>query len=84
MANIPGQGMVASSAGSTTSEASTIEVQESGVTSPPLGLTPLDFTNWSLPLLGGSTLHRLGDYPYPPAEVSVDKLQAHGPWVPGP
>ena len=52
MASIPGQGVVASSAGSTTSEASTIEVQELGVTSPPPGLTPLDFTNWSLPLPG--------------------------------
>ena len=51
MASIPGQGVAASSAGSTTSEATTMEVQEPGVTPPP-GLTPLDFTNWSLPLLG--------------------------------
>ena len=52
MASIPGQGVAASSAGSTTSEASTMEVQEPGVTSPPPGLIPLDFSNWSLPLLG--------------------------------
>ena len=52
MARIPGQGVAASSGGSTTSEASTMEVQEPGVTSPPPGLTPLDFPNWSLPLPG--------------------------------
>ena len=49
MASVPAQGVAASSAGSTTSEASTVEVQEPGVTSPPPGLTPLDFANWSLP-----------------------------------
>ena len=49
MANVPVQGVVASSAGSTTSEASTVEVQEPGLTSPPPGLTPLDFVIWSLP-----------------------------------
>ena len=35
MARIPGQGLVASSGGSTTSEASTMEIQELGATSPP-------------------------------------------------
>ena len=52
MANIPAPGVVVSSAGSTTSEASTAEIQEPGVTSPPPGLTPQDFSNWSLPLQG--------------------------------
>ena len=52
IASVPGQGVVASSAGSTTSEASTAEVQDPGVTSPPPGLTPLDFANWSLPQPG--------------------------------
>ena len=50
MARIPGQGVVASIGCPTTPEAATTEVQEPGVTSPPPGLTPLDFTNWSLPL----------------------------------
>ena len=50
MARIPGQGVAASTGGPTTPEAATTEVQEPGATSPPPGLTPLDFTNWSLPL----------------------------------
>ena len=50
MARIPGQRVTASTGGPTTPEAATTEVQEPGATSPPLGLTPLDFTNWSLPL----------------------------------
>ena len=49
IASVPGQGVAASSADSTTSEASTQEVRDLGVTSPPSGLTPLDFANWSLP-----------------------------------
>ena len=76
MASIPGQGVTASSAGSTTSEASTMEVQELGVTSPPPGLTPLGFSNWSLPLPGAP---QTGDYPYPPAEELVHKPWVHGP-----
>ena len=82
MARIPGQGVAASSAGSTTAEASTMEVQELGVTSPPPGLTPLDFANWSLPLPGAP---QTGDYPYPLVVFLelVDKLQAHRPQAHG-
>ena len=54
MASVPVQGVAASSAGSTTSEASTVEAREPGVTSPPPGLTPLDFANWPT-TPGGST-----------------------------
>ena len=79
MASIPGQGVAASSAGSTTSEASTMEVQEPGVTSPPPGLTPLDFTNSSLPLLGAP---QTGGLPLPSGR-GVHR-QAAGPWAPGP
>ena len=82
MASIPGQRVVASSAGSTTSEASTIEVQEPGVTSPPPGLTPLDFTNWSLPLPGAP---QTGGLPLPSSGgVSRQAAgpRALGPWAP--
>ena len=79
MASIPGQAVMASSAGSTTSEASTMEVQEPGVTSPPPGLTPLDFTNWSLPLLGAP---QTGGLPLPSSR-GVSR-QAAGPRAPGP
>ena len=54
MTRIPGQGVAASSGGSITSEASTMEVQEPGVTSPPpaypTGLHQLEPTS-----PGGST-----------------------------
>ena len=43
MARMPGQGVVASIG------TATAEVQEQGVPSPPPGLHPPDFTNWSLP-----------------------------------
>ena len=79
MANIPAPGVAASSAGSTTSEASTVEVQELGVTSPPLGLTPQDFSNWSLPHLGAP---QTGQLPLPSSR-GVDR-QAEGPWAPTP
>ena len=79
MASMPAPGVVASSAGSTTSEASTIEVQEPGVTSPPLGLTPQDFSNWSLPLLGAP---QTGGLPLP-SGGGVSR-QAKGPWALGP
>ena len=76
MASIPGQGVVASSAGSTTSEASTMEVQEPGVTSPPPGLTPLDFTNWSLSLPGAP---QSGGLPLPSCGPPGVGRQATGP-----
>ena len=86
MASIPGQGVAASSAGSTTTEASTMEVQEPGVTSPPPGLTPLDFTNWSLPLLGAP---QTGGLPLPSGGLPRVSRQAAGPrslgpWAPTP
>ena len=84
MASVPAQGMAASSAGSTTSEASTIEVQEPGLTSPPPGLTPLDFSSWSLPPSGAP---QTGGLPLP-SGGSVGRQaagpQALGPWAPMP
>ena len=49
MARMPGQGVAASIEGPTTPGTATAEVQEQGVPSPPPGLHPPDFTNWSLP-----------------------------------
>ena len=48
MARMPGQGVAASIGGPTTPGTATTEVQEQGVPSPPPGLHPPDFTNWSL------------------------------------
>ena len=79
MAIMPVPGVAASSAGSTMFEASTVEVQEPGVTSPPPGLTPQDFSNWSLPLLGAP---QSGGLP-PPSGGGVSR-QAEGPWDLGP
>ena len=79
MASVPVQGVAASSAGSTTSEASTIEVQEPGLTSPPPGLTPLDFASWSLPPPGAP---QTGGLPLPFSK-GVGR-QATGPWALGP
>ena len=50
MTRMPGQGVVASIGGPTTPGTATAEVQGQGVPSPPPGLPPPDFTNWSLPL----------------------------------
>ena len=79
MARVPVQGVAASSAGSTTSEASTVEVQEPGVTSPPPGLTPLDFAAWSLPPPGAP---QTGGLPLP-SSGGVGR-QAAGPRAPIP
>ena len=79
MASVPAQGVAASSAGSTTSEASTIEAQEPGLTSPPPGLTPLDFSSWSLPPPGAP---QTGGLPLP-SSGSV-RRQATGPRAPCP
>ena len=83
MARIPGQGVAASTGGPTTPGTATTEVQEPGATSPLLGLTPPDFTNWSLllpeALLTGDYLHLW--------EVLLaleDKQQAHGHLAYGP
>ena len=81
MARIPGQGMTASTGGSITSETSTTEVQELGATSPLPGFTPLDFTNWSLPLpeapLTGGLPLLLGGLP------GIGR-QTGSPWALGP
>ena len=79
MASVPVQGVAASSAGSTTSEASTVGVQEPVLTSPPPGLTPLDFTSWSLPPPGAP---QTGGLPLP-SGGGVGR-QAAGPWAPMP
>ena len=79
MASVPAQGVVASSAGSTTSEASTIEAQELGLTSPPPGLTPLDFSSWSLPPPGAPQTGGL-----PLLSSSGVGRQATGPQALGP
>ena len=50
MARMPGQGVAASIGGPTTPGTATAEIQGQGVPSPPPGLPPPDFTNWSLPL----------------------------------
>ena len=79
MASVPAQGVAASSAGSTTSEASTIEAQEPWLTSPPPGLTPLEFSSWSLPPPGAP---QTGGLPLPSG--SGVRGQAAGPWALGP
>ena len=76
MASVPAQVVAASSAGSTTSEASTVEAQEPGLTSPHRDSHPLISPVGAYLPRG---LHRLGDYPYRLVAVSEDKLQAHGP-----
>ena len=75
MASIPVPGVAASSAGSTTSEASTVKAQELVVASPPPGLTPQDFSSWSLPVPGAP---QTGGLP-PPSSGGVSR-QAEGPW----
>ena len=84
MASVPVQGVAASSAGSTTSEASTIGVQELGLTSPPPGLTPLDFASWSLPPPGAP---QTGGLPLPSGGGVGRQAagpRALGPWAPMP
>ena len=49
MARMPGQGVAASVGGPTTPGTAPTEVQEQGVPPSPPGLTPPNFTNWSLP-----------------------------------
>ena len=84
MASVPVQGVVASSAGSTTSEASTIEAREQGVTSPPLGLTPLDFANWSLPPPGAPQTGGLPLSSGGGVRRQAAGPRALGPWAPTP
>ena len=83
MARVPGQRVAASIGGPTTPGTATTEVQEQGVPSPPPGLHPLDFTNWSLPLPEAPPT---GDYQclqevHPALK---DRQWAHRPQVNGP
>ena len=59
MASVPVQGVAASSAGSTTSEASTIEAQEPGLTSPPTRTHTPRFLHLEPTSPGGSTDWRI-------------------------
>ena len=80
MDRIPGQGVMASTGGPTTLGTATAEVPEQGAPSPPPGLPPPDFTNWSLPppkapVTGG--LHA------PSGGLPSIRRQTVGPWAPG-
>ena len=81
MARMPGQGVVASIGGPTTSGTATAEVQEQGVPSPPPGLHPLDFTNWSLPLPEALQVPSGGP---PGIRRQTVGPQASGQWAPAP
>ena len=85
MARMPGQGVVASIGGPTTPGTATAEVQEQGVPSPPPGLHPPDFTNWSLPLPEAPPT---GGLPAPSGGPPSIRRQTVGPrasgqWAPG-
>ena len=81
MARIPGQGVAASTGGPTTPGAATAEVPEPGVTSPPPGLTPPDFTNWRLPLPEAPLT---GGLPAPSGGPPSIRRQTPGPRAPAP
>ena len=81
MARIPGQGVAASTGGPTTPGTATAEVQEQGAPSPPPGLPPPDFTNWSLPLPEAPLT---GGLPAPSGGLPGTRRQTVGPWAPGP
>ena len=80
MARIPGQGVVASIGGPTTPGTATTKVPEQGVPSPPPGLHPPDFTNWSLPLPEAPPT---GGLPVPSGGPPSIKRQTVGPWALG-
>ena len=80
MARMPGQGVVASIAGPTTPGTATAEVQEQGVPLPPPGLHPLDFTNWSLPLMEAPVT---GGLPTPSGGLPSIGRQTVGPRASG-
>ena len=81
MARMPGQGVAASTGGPTTPATATAEVQEQGAPSPPPGLHPPDFTNWSLPLPEAPLT---GGLPAPSGGPPGIGRQTVGPWAPGP
>ena len=80
MARIPGQGVGASTGGPTTPKATSTEVQEPGATSPLPGLTPLDFTKWSLPIPEAPLT---GGLPLPSGGLPGIGRQTAGPWALG-
>ena len=80
MARVPGQGVAASIGGPTTPGTATAEVQEQGVPSPPPGLHPQDFTNWSLPLPEAPLT---GGLPAPSGGPPGIRRQTVGPWASG-
>ena len=80
MARMPGQGVAASIGGPTTPGTATTEVQEQGVPSPPPGLPPPDFTNWSLPLPEAPPT---GGLLAPSGGLPGIRRQTVGPWASG-
>ena len=80
MARMPGQGVVASIGGRTTPGTATTEVQEQGVPSPPPGLHPPDFTNWSLPFPEAPLT---GGLPAPSGGLPGIRRKTVGPRAPG-
>ena len=79
MARIPGQGVAASTGGPTTPGTATVEVPEQGATSPPPGLPPPDFTNWSLPVAPMTW-----GLPAPSGGPPSNGRKTAGPWALGP
>ena len=80
MARMPGQGVAVSIGGPTTPGTTTAEVQEQGVPSPPPGLHPPNFTNWSLPLPEAPPT---GVLPVPSGGLPGIRKQTVGPWASG-
>ena len=76
MARMPAQGVAASIGGPTTPGTATTEVQGQGVPSPPPGLPPPDFTNWSLPLPEAPPT---GGLPVPSGGLPSIRRQTVGP-----
>ena len=80
MDRIPGQGVAASTGGPTTPGTAPTKVPEQGVPSPPPGLPPPDFTNWSLPPPRPPST---GGLPVPSGGLPSSGRQTVGPWAPG-
>ena len=86
MARMPGQGVVASTGGPTTPGTAITEVQEQGVPSPPPGLHPPDFTNWSLHLPEAPPTGGLPGPSGGPPGIGRQTVgpRASGQWAPAP
>ena len=80
MARMLGQGVAASIGGPTTPGTATTEVQEQGVSLPPPGLHPPDFTNWSLPFPEAPVT---GELPTPSGGPPSIRRQTVGPQASG-